>query len=222
MRFPYKSASVLVLSLSSIWFGACSSKKISKGAAGTAQTDLPAGETEVGASDSGEEDPINPKDKVQALQGSFGLLNFRQVHSTLATMTGVTMANPLVLAEYTKQLSALPNDYAPAAISAAKVSAVTNLAGQYCDILSTTPALMTARFPGLDIAALPADSAAFSKALLDGFYGSEAALQGPRATDIASVAATVDALKGMASATGPAVFMASCAAVLASAEFFVY
>jgi len=35
------------------------------------------------------------------------------------------------------------------------------------------------------------------------------------------VAATVDALKAL-NGTGPAIFMASCAATLASAEFFLY
>lgn len=222
MRFPYKSLSVLVLSLSTVWFGACSSKKISKGGSDVANVGTPViGEGEAVPGE-GEDAIMNPNDKVQALQGAFGLLNFRQVQSTLASMTGVTLANPLVQAEFTKQLSALPNDYAPAGISASKVSAVTNLAAQYCDVLSTTPALLSARFPGLDVSALPADSAAFAKTVVDGFYGSEHRLQGPRAVDHAAVAATVDALKGISGASGPAVFMATCAALLASAEFFVY
>lgn len=226
MRFPYKTLSVIALSLSSVWFGACSSKKISKGVAGNAETVNSNGNGNVdgGASADGEEgeDPImNPNDKVQALQGAFGLLNFRQLQSTFATLTGATLANAAVLAEYNKQLSALPNDYAPAAISASKVSAATNLAAQYCDIMSTTPALLSARFPGLSLAAAPTDSAAFAKTLLDGFYGPENALQGPRATDVTSIAQTVDALKGL-NGTGPAIFMATCAAVLAGAEFYLY
>lgn len=223
MRFPYKSLSVLALSMSSVWFGACSSKKISKAAVDNGGTSPAPGQVDGGVAGTEEDEDtiMNPNDKVQALQGAFGLLNFRQVQSTFANMTGATLANAAVLAEYNKQLNALPNDYAPAAISASKVSAATNLAAQYCDIMSTTPALLTARFPGLNLSAAPADSMAFAKTLLEGFYGPEHALQGPRATDQATIAQTVDALKGLGG-TGPAIFMATCAGILASAEFYLY
>jgi hypothetical protein len=164
---------------------------------------------------------MNPNNKVEALSSSFGLLNFRQMTATYSALTGVTLANTAVAAEYTRQLGSLPREYPPAQISAAKVSAATKLAAQYCDVLATTPATLTAKFPGLSLAAAPADSTAFAKTLIDGFYGPESALQGVRATDIATVAATVDALKGL-NGTGPAIFMATCAAVLASAEFYLY
>ncbi|MCX6130540.1 MAG: hypothetical protein NTX25_15945, partial [Proteobacteria bacterium] len=125
------------------------------------------------------------------------------------------------LVEYGKALSGLPADFAPAAITAGKVAALTKLSAVYCDVLANTPALLTAKFPGLSLAAAPADSAAFAKTIVDGFYGPESSLQGTRATDIQTVAATVDALKGF-NGTGPAIFMATCAAVAASAEFFLY
>ncbi len=217
------SKSLLALGLATALFGlgsACSSKKVS---APRVATGGPSGGTgEANPQNPDENDPLmNPKNKVEALSSSFGLLNFRQMTATYSALTGVTLANTAVAAEYTKQLGSLPREYAPAQISAAKVSAATKLAAQYCDVLATTPASLTAKFPGLSLAAAPADSTAFAKTLIDGFYGPESALQGARATDVATVAATVDALKGL-NGTGPAIFMATCAAVLASAEFYLY
>jgi len=220
MKISYKS--LLVFGLATALFGlgtACSSKKVS---APRVATGGPGGAGEdANPKDQDEGDPLKNPNKVEALSSSFGLLNFRQMTATYSALTGVTLANTAVAAEYTKQLGSLPREYAPAQISAAKVSAATKLAAQYCDVLATTPASLTAKFPGLSLAAAPADSTAFAKTLIDGFYGPESALQGARATDIATVAATVDALKGL-NGTGPAIFMATCAAVLASAEFYLY
>ncbi len=226
MRLTYKNFLLFGLISSSLIFGACSSKKVSKSTPGEAPG-AAAGDqtgTETGSNNTLEDetDPVNSNDKVAVLSASVGLLNFRQVAATYQSLTGVTLSNAAVLAEYNKQITSLPNDAAPAAISASKVSAATKLAAQYCDILATTPALLAARMPNFTVTAVPTDSTAYAKTLLNGFYGAEHLLQGPRATDISSVAATVDALKGMTGATGPGVFMATCAGLLASAEFFLY
>ncbi len=217
MNISQKCALALGLTAALASFS-CSSKKVS---APHVSTSAPHGADGTGSGDDPSDPAVNPNNKVEALSSSFGLLNFRQMTATYSQLTGVTLANPAVATEYTKQLGSLPREYAPAQISAAKVSAATKLAAQYCDVLSTTPASLTAKFPGLSLAAAPADSTAFAKTIVDGFYGPESALQGVRATDIATVAASVDALKGLGG-TGPAIFMATCAAVLASAEFYLY
>lgn len=225
MRVPYMKVITIGLLAGMTFAAACSSKKVSQSnpgvAAGTNESGTGTGDG-TAESPAGGDTAVNPKDKVAALSASVGLLNFRQVSATFQSQTGVTLSNAAVLAEYNRQQTSLPNDAAPAAISASKVSAATKLAAQYCDVLATTPALLTARFPGLTVNAVPANSAAFAKTLVDGFYGAEHTLQGARETDIASVSATVDALKALNGATGPAIFMATCAAVLASAEFYLY
>jgi len=226
MKITQKSCLVLgVLAAMVSYSTSCSSKKVSPPRIASSSPDGGTGTPGTGDGTPGgnpdETDPLkNPKNKVEALSSSFGLLNFRQMTSTYASLTGVNLSTPAVAAEYTKQLGSLPREYGPAQISAAKVSAATKLAAQYCDVLATSPALAT-KFPGLSLAAAPADSTAFAKTLIDGFYGPESALQGVRATDVATVAATVEALKGL-NGTGPAIFMASCAAILASAEFYLY
>ena len=233
MVISRKSLTIFGLALSAAVFAAgCSTKKVSKSGSSSGSTEnaVAEGTTPEGtvAEAAAEEASRKPNNKVEALSSAYGILNFRQVTATLNALTGVALNSPAAaggvtpLAEYTRALSALPADYAPAAITAGKVSSVTKLSSVYCDVLANTPALLTAKFPGLTLAAVPADSAAFSKTLVDGFYGPETALQGPRAADIATVQATVDALKGLAGATGPAIFMATCAGIASSGEFFLY
>ena len=228
MLISRKSLTICGLALSAAFFFACSSKKHKGGFSSGVTSE----NGEIGhngdESDGGDESSMKPKDKVSALASSIGLLNFRQVAATLAAKTGVAMNAPAAAggvapaAEYTKALSALPTDAAAAAITAGKVASVTKLASAYCDVLANNATLLAAKFPGLSLAAVPADSAAFAKTLVDGFYGPETSVQGPRATDVATVAATVDGLKGLSGATGPGIFMATCAGVLASGEFFLY
>ncbi len=233
MVISRKSSTIFGLALSAAVFAAsCSTKKVSKGGAQSTGTESAVAEGPAPGATSedseAEEAAKKPNNKVEALSSAYGILNFRQVTATLNAMTGVALNAPAAaggvapLTEYTRALSALPADYPPAAITAGKVASVTKLASVYCDVLANTPALLTAKFPGLSLAAVPADSAAFSKTLVDGFYGPETALQGPRAADIATVQATVDALKGLAGATGPAIFMATCAGIASSGEFFLY
>ncbi len=232
MVISRKSLTIFGLALSAALFAnGCSSKK-PKGSV----TSAPAGDNAVG-DETGtvgdtptDEEGVStkPNNKVEALSSAFGILNFRQVAATLNGLTGVQVNAPAAAggiapqAEYTRALSSLPTDHSAAAITAGKVVSVTKLASTYCDVLANNAQLLGAKFPGLSLAAVPADSAAFAKTLVDGFYGPETALQGPRASDIATVAATVDALKGIAGATGPGIFMATCAGIVSSGEFFVY
>ena len=67
--------------------------------------------------------------------------------------------------------------------------------------------------------------------MLDSFYGPETSLQGDRSADIETVTDLLTYLgtvpqtgeNGQAVADqGPAVFMGACAAVLSSAEFYLY
>jgi len=223
MKYISSHRSLVALGLAlSLGFVAasCSSKKVSAPVR-SASNEPNSGNGEPGNDDGTK--PVNKpeRNKVEALSSSIGLMNFRQLTATYSQLTGVTLANAAVKGEYDKQLASLPREYGPAQISAAKVAAATKLAAQYCDVLSTTPALLTTKFPGLSLAAAPADSAAYAKTLLEGFYGPEHSLQGNRATDITSVAAAVDGFKAL-NGTGPAVFMASCAAILAGAEFYLY
>jgi len=232
MVISRKSLTIFGMALSAAVFAAgCSSKKAAKGVATVGQTSENAvgEETAPGTEADGSEDAsTKPNNKVEALSSAFGILNFRQVAATLQTLTGVALNAPAAAggiapaAEYTRALSSLPTDHTAAAISAGKVASVTKLASTYCDVLAGNAQLLAAKFPGLTLAAVPADSAAFAKTLVDGFYGPETALQGPRASDIATVAATVDALKGITGATGAGVFMATCAGIASSGEFFLY
>ncbi|WP_141734748.1 hypothetical protein [Oligoflexus tunisiensis] len=228
MVISRKSLTIFGLALSAALFAnACSSKKASKGAVSTGETAVQNPGTDDGTGADEDETSKKPIDKVEALSSAFGILNFRQVTATLQNLTGVALNAPAAAGgvapaeEYTKALSALPTDHAPAAITAGKVASVTKLASSYCDVLANNAQLLAAKFPGLTLAAAPADSNTFAKTLVDGFYGPETALQGPRATDIATVAASVEALKALGG-TGPAIFMATCAGIVASGEFFLY
>lgn len=230
MIISRKSFTIFGLALSAAIFAAgCSSKKAPKGLTTVGQTQDATGEEPVVNDPETPEDPSQkPNNKVEALSSAFGILNFRQVAATLQGLTGVALNAPAAVggiapaAEYTRALSSLPTDHAAAAISAGKVASVTKLASTYCDVLAGNAQLLATRFPGLALTAVPADSAAFAKTLVDGFYGPETALQGPRASDVATVAATVDALKGIPGATGAGVFMATCAGIVSSGEFFLY
>jgi len=211
---------------------ACDSKKPTRGAEGSSTAEPGTGNDNRSPDDPN--DPSSgdaskkPNSKVEQLAGAYGILNFRQVTSTLSTLTGVQLnaAAPnggiAPNAEYLRALSSLPTDHTAAAITAGKVASVTKLASTYCDVLANNGALLTAKFPGLNLGAVPADSGAFAKTLVDGFYGPETALQGPRATDIETVKGAVDALKALPGATGTGVFTATCAAIASSAEFFLY
>jgi len=231
MVISRKSLTIFGLALSAALFAnGCSSKKPNKGPVVSSGTEDATGEdTTTGGDTSPDGTTSNkPKTKVEELASAFGILNFRQVAGTLNALTGVQLNAPAAAggiapqAEYTRALSSLPTDHSAAAISAGKVASLTKLASTYCDVLANNAQLLGAKFPGLTLAAVPADSAAFAKTLVDGFYGPETALQGPRAADIATVAATVDALKGITGATGPGIFMSTCAGIIASGEFFVY
>ncbi len=228
MVISRKSLTIFGLAVSAAVFAAgCSSKKASKGGVSTGVTNEQTGDQVADEpTDGGESE--KPKNQVEALSSSFGLLNFRQVAANLQNLTGVALNAPAAAggiapaAEYVRALSSLPTDHAPAAITAGKVASLTKLSSTYCDVMANNATLLAAKFPGLTLAAVPADSAAFAKTLVDGFYGAETSLQGPRASDIAIVAATVDALKGIAGATGPGIFMATCAGIVSSGEFFIF
>jgi hypothetical protein len=227
MVISRKSLTIFGLALSAALFAnGCSTKKPNKGPVSSAVTEDP--DSEDGTMNPDGTTSTKPKSKVEELSSAYGILNFRQVAATLNSLTGVQLNAPAAQggiapqAEYTRALSSLPADHSAAAISAGKVASLTKLASTYCDVLANNAQLLAAKFPGLTLAAVPADSAAFAKTLVDGFYGPETALQGPRAADIATVAATVDALKGITGATGPGIFMATCAGILSSGEFFVY
>ncbi|HYX35232.1 MAG TPA: hypothetical protein VE954_19220 [Oligoflexus sp.] len=230
MVISRKSLTIFGLAVSAALFAAgCSSKKASKGSpdVGQAPGDV-VGDGNAEGETPAEDASNKPNNKVEALSSSFGLLNFRQVSANLQNLTGVALNAPAAAggiapaAEYVRALSSLPTDHAPAAITAGKVASLTKLSSTYCDVMANNATLLAAKFPGLTLAAVPADSAAFAKTLVDGFYGAETSLQGPRASDIAIVAATVDALKGIAGATGPGIFMATCAGIVSSGEFFIF
>lgn len=233
MVISRKSLAIFGLALSASLFTAgCDSKKVNSSTPSSDNTATGDGTKPAGNSDdgTGETTPGStlPPGKVEALAAGYGILNFRQAAATLSSLTGVALNAPAAAGglapagEYIKALSALPTDHAPAAITAGKVASLTKLASSYCDVMANNAALLTAKFPGLTVTAVPADAAAYAKTLVDGFYGTETALQGPRAADIQLVAATVNALKALPNATGPAVFMATCAGIASSGEFFLY
>ena len=189
MVISRKSLTIFGLALSAALFAnGCSTKKPNKGPVNSAVTDEATSED--GTTAGGENSPetsTKPKSKVEELASAYGILNFRQVSATLNALTGVQLNAPAAAggiapqAEYTRALSSLPTDHSAAAISAGKVASLTKLASTYCDVLANNAQLLAAKFPGLTLAAVPADSAAFAKTMVDGFYGPETALQGPRA-----------------------------------------
>lgn len=215
----------------SFWGTACNNSKVS----GSDQTAATA--VEEPGSTGGD---VKVEEEEDELASSYGLLNFRQLAATYETVTGVQITeNALIpvtdedgnvdntnslLDEYNTQIASLPKSFDAATISASKVSAVTKLAAAFCDVLSRDVALMTAKF-GSDSAAMALlGSSEYATTLLDAFYGPETALQGDRTEDTATVSALVDNLKTVPTAgdAAQAVFMGSCTAVLASAEFFIY
>ena len=123
-------ALVLLTGTLSFMPNACSKKKADsiRGAKAT-QVEAADDEGENRSSDGGGED----------LNSTFGVMNFRQLAATYQTVTGITLDNAEVLAEYEKQLATLPKSFDPAAISAAKVSAATKLASSYCDAMTSRP-----------------------------------------------------------------------------------
>ncbi|SMF28902.1 hypothetical protein [Pseudobacteriovorax antillogorgiicola] len=219
MRLVSKKFSILAVVAGLAFMGnACSGKKKVSGNGGTAEVTEP----EVTPPGTTEEE-VGQEDEFAS---SYGLMNFRQLAATFESLTGVTLDNEEVLAEYEKQLASLPKSFDPAAISAAKVSAATKLAASYCDVLSLDDALLTAKFgSGIDGlgAATPGEMAA---QMLDAFYGPETALQGDRVIDTATVTGLVTDLRAVqvnnAAAPASSVFMGTCAAILSSAEFYMY
>lgn len=213
-------ALVLLTGTLSFMPNACSKKKADsiRGAKAT-QVEAADDEGENRSSDGGGED----------LNSTFGVMNFRQLAATYQTVTGITLDNAEVLAEYEKQLATLPKSFDPAAISAAKVSAATKLASSYCDAMSLNDALLTEKL-GSNMATLGAmDSSALASQMLDAFYGPETSLQGDRAEDVKVVSELITELnlvqpETLAGAPAPAssVFMGACAAILSSAEFYIY
>ncbi len=228
MRLVSKNLSILAFITGlSFWGTACNNSKVSGGGAAEAEPIV-----EQKDQDKKEE----KEEKVEELVSSYGLLNFRQLAATYETVTGVAISENAIipdpnnnndsnlLAEFNAQLASLPKSFDAAAISAAKVSAVTKLAAAFCDVMSRDTALMTARL-GADAAGLAAlGDNEYATTVLDSFYGVETALQGDRSTDIESVSSLITELRGI-QATGDAsqaIFMGTCSAVLASAEFFIY
>lgn len=157
---------------------------------------------------------------------SFGVMNFRQLAATYESLTGVALSNGGVLQEYEAQITSLPKSYDPAAMSAAKVSAATKLAASYCDVMSQNEDLLVERLgaSGAELAAL--SSSEFGSTLLEGFYGPATALQGDRIADVDVLSSLITVLRGVQvnnqAAPSSAVFMGACAAVLSSAEFYIY
>lgn len=152
---------------------------------------------------------------------AYSVLNFRQLAAAYERATGVTLSGP-VLQEYERQLSSLPTDPDPTAVSASQVSAATKLAAAFCDVLSTDQNLRSQRFPDIDFGSPIANTGMFAEVMLETFFGPENSLQGDRATDIATVSELTDFLLTVPNAQTPAVFMGACAAVLSSAEYYLY
>lgn len=206
----------------SLWGTACNKSKVNGGAA---VGDV-AGANEEANAESAVDEEAQGEDEFAA---GYGLLNFRQLAATFESLTGVQLDNNAVLAEYEKQLASLPKSFDAASISAAKISAATKLAATYCNAMGNNDALLTARFQA-DGAGLEAlSSAEYSSTLLEGFYGPETALQGDRATDVASVTELVDMARAVVPennngnpAPASAVFMGVCASIISSAEFLMY
>ena len=214
MRLSRNLSIVAVVAGLTFFGSACSKKKSS-----------PAGAAPVAAEADGVVDDKPPVEEDE-FASAFGVMNFRQLAATYESLTGVTLNNADVLAEYEKQLASLPKSFDPAAISAAKVSAATKLAASYCDALSLDDTLLTERF-GAGIAGLGAQAPGeLAAGMLDTFYGPETALQGDRVIDTATVTGLITDLRGVQVADpatqASAVFMGTCAAILSSAEFYMY
>lgn len=217
MRLVSKNLGMLVVITGLTLVGSACSKKKSKPHA----TAVQASDSEDGGSGVDRE-----REEEDEFASAYGVMNFRQLAATYETLTGVTLDNADVLAEYEKQMATLPKSFDPAAISAAKVSAATKLAASYCDALSLDDALLTEKL-GAAIAGLGAmGPAEMASEMLSAFYGPETSLQGERAADVETVSTLITDLRGVqvqgAAAPASSVFMGSCAAVLSSAEFYLY
>lgn len=217
MRLVSTKFSSLVVIAGLTFMGSACSKKKSKGPVGSVQVETNEEDAEAGG--------VEVEDEFAS---AYGIMNFRQLAASYESVTGVTLNNADVLAEYEKQLASLPKSFDPASISAAKVSAATKLAASYCNALSLDDALLTEKL-GSAIAGLGAMAPAeLASGMLDAFYGPETSLQGERVEDEATVTALITDLRGVTStdtgviATADAVFMGSCAAILSSAEFYMY
>lgn len=217
MRLVSKNLASLVVIAGMTFMGTACSKKKSKSPRAAAQTGDAAGEVEDGSNEVVEPD----------FASAYGVMNFRQLAATYESITGVTLDNANVLEEYESQLASLPKSFDPAAISAAKVSAATKLAASYCDVLSLDDALLTEKV-GTAMAGLGALAPAeLATEMLGAFYGPETSLQGERSGDVETVSTLISDLRnpintGGAAAPESSVFMGSCAAILSSAEFYLY
>ena len=197
-----KILATLVLTLG-LLNGACIKKK-PKG---------PGGGGGVGPGGVGTEDVITP---------SFGIMNFRQLTASYETLTGVSLQNNAVNAEYESLLASLPRSFDPSSMSASKVSAATKLAAIFCDAMSQNNNLLTTNF-GADINTLGTEAPnELATRMLTRFFGPPSSIQGDRAEATAIVSGLITDLRAIPNATPPAVVMGACAAIISSAEIYLF
>jgi hypothetical protein len=224
-----KTSAIAIVFGLALWGTACNkgSKHSGDGPVQNAATEDAKKGEEQGSSDQAAEEK-----KEEEFVAAYSVMNFRQLASTYEQLTGVPMTaqitqsgqnGPTTVQElFEAQLSSLPKNPDPTAISSSQVSAATKLAAAFCDALSLDANLRTQKFPNIDFAAPVADSNAFASQILDTFYGPATVLQGDRPTDVGTVAALTDYLATVPNADTSSVFMGACAATLSSAEFYLY
>lgn len=161
-------------------------------------------------------------DTEKVITPSFGIMNFRQLAASYEMLTGVTLANNAVNAEYESLLASLPKNFDPSSMSASKVSAATKLAAIFCDTMSQNNNLLTTNF-GADINTLASqDPNELATSMLTRFFGPPSSIQGDRAEDTAIVSKLITDLRAIPNATPPAVVMGTCAAIISSAEIYLF
>jgi len=173
--------------------------------------------------------PAPPPDVPRA--ADVGLRVFDEINATMASLTGVSTAQPGVAATYEQVKQSLPTVESIDTFVSAHPVAIAQLAIQYCDALVDDAGARATYFPGFDFAAAPAT--AFSPAgrgiVLDALTGRMIAQGVGTEPDVTEVRGELDSLITRLSACGsscPAgrtatIVKASCAALLGSAVTLV-
>ena len=171
--------------------------------------------------------PATPADRPRGPE--LGIRDFAEINATMARLTGIPVANPVVSNTYDLVQQAMPVNPNLGGFLSSQQMGVTQLAISYCSALVDDGTARSAYFPGLDFNAAPTAAFADRGLLLDPLFNAMVGSGIATQPDQAELAAELNALIDRLSSCGGSceadrterIVKGACAAVLGSAAMLV-
>jgi hypothetical protein len=172
-----------------------------------------------------ENDGLGQVESLALLDTSVGFRSFDAINHTYASLTGVPVTDPTVVAGFNELRGSLPLSHSVASITPGQVSAYTKLAAMYCDVAAASAPLRADIFGPLNFGQAPnvafANPDAVIASVVNRFYRPDYASFASSVDDLDMLRELVATIRIDKTSTAN-VAMGLCTAVLASAGVTLY